>query len=117
MISEADKNEMCRMRGLGFTLDYIAKATGYSASSVANATACVERPLASSGKDKQIEAMIHKLVRYRSPGAGVQREKRPCEHCQWRMNKGRPCCLRNLLSGGTEMTFKEYKNCGHCPLT
>lgn len=67
MISEADKNEMCRMRRLGFTLDYIAKATGYSASSVANATACVERPLASSGKDKQIEAMIHKLVRYRPP--------------------------------------------------
>lgn len=90
MISEADKNEMCRMRGLGFTLDYIAKATGYSASSVANATACVERPLASSGKDKQIEAMIHKLVRYRPPGAGVQREKRPCEHCQWRMNKEDP---------------------------
>lgn len=52
MISENDKNEMCRMRRLGFTLDYIAKATGYSASSVANATACVERPLASSGKDK-----------------------------------------------------------------
>lgn len=52
MINEADKNEMCRMRRLGFTLDYIAKATGYSASSVANATACVERPLASSGKDK-----------------------------------------------------------------
>lgn len=75
MINEADKNEMCRMRRLGFTLDYIAKATGYSASSVANATACVERPLASSGKDKQIEAMIHKLVRYRPPGAGVQREK------------------------------------------
>ena len=65
MISENDKNEMCRMRRLGFTLDYIAKATGYSAPSVANATACVERPLASSGKDKQIEAMIHKLVRYR----------------------------------------------------
>ena len=85
MISEADKNEMCRMRRLGSTLDYIAKATGYSASSVANVTACVERPLASSGKDKQIEAMIHKLVRYRPPGAGVQREKRPCEHCQWRM--------------------------------
>lgn len=59
MISENDKNEMCRMRRLGFTLDYIAKATGYSASSVANVTACVERPLASSGKDKQIEAMIH----------------------------------------------------------
>ena len=35
MISEADKNEMCRMRRLGFTLDYIAKATGYSAASVA----------------------------------------------------------------------------------
>ena len=46
MISEVDKNEMCRMRRLGFTLDYIAKATGYSASSVANVTACVERPLA-----------------------------------------------------------------------
>lgn len=61
MISENDKNEMCRMRRLGFTLDYIAKATGYSASSVANVTACVERPLASSGKDKQIEAMIHIL--------------------------------------------------------
>ena len=90
MISENDKNEMCRMRRLGFTLDYIAKATGYSASSVANATACVERPLASSGKDKQIEAMIHKLVRYRPPGAGVQREKSPCEHCQWRMNKEDP---------------------------
>ena len=26
MISENDKNEMCRMRRLGFTLDYIAKA-------------------------------------------------------------------------------------------
>ena len=90
MISEADKNEMCRMRRLGFTLDYIAKATGYSASSVANVTACVERPLASSGKDKHIEAMIHKLVRYRPPGAGVQREKSPCEHCQWRMNKEDP---------------------------
>lgn len=101
MISEADKNEMCRMRRLGFTLDYIAKATGYSASSVANVTACVERPLASSGKDKQIEAMIHKLVRYRPPGAGVQREKRPCEHCQWRMNKEDPVvcgiCYREVF--------------------
>ena len=91
----------CRMRRLGFTLDYIAKATGYSASSVANATACVERPLASSGKDKQIEAMIHKLVRYRPPGAGVQREKRPCEHCQWRMNKEDPVvcgiCYREVF--------------------
>lgn len=100
-ISETDKNEMCRMRRLGFTLDYIAKATGYSASSVANATACVERPLASSGKDKQIEAMIHKLVRYRPPGSGTRREKRPCEHCQWRMNKEDPVvcgvCYREVF--------------------
>ena len=114
MISENDKNEMCRMRRLGFTLDYIAKATGYSASSVANVTACVERPLASSGKDmtmadrygkrredKQIEAMIHKLVRYRPPGAGTHREKRSCEHCQWRMNKEDPVvcgvCYREVF--------------------
>ena len=64
MISEADKNEMCRMRRLGFT-------------------------------------MIHKLVRYRPPGAGVQREKRPCEHCQWRMNKEDPVvcgiCYREVF--------------------
>lgn len=32
---------------------------------------------------------------------GVQREKRPCEHCQWRMNKEDPVvcgvCYREVL--------------------
>ena len=104
MINEADKNEMCRMRRLGFTLDYIAKATGYSAASVAKATVCVEHRPINGTKDKQIEAMIHKLVRYRPPGAGVQREKRPYEHCQWRMNKEDPVvcgvCYREILGDG-----------------
>lgn len=57
--------------------------------------------MALTGCSKQIEAMIHKLVRYRPPGAGVQREKRSCEHCQWRMNKEDPVvcgvCYREVF--------------------
>lgn len=101
MINQTDKNEICRMRRLGFTLNYIPKATGYSASSVANVTACVERPLANSGKDKQIEAMIHKLARYQPPSCCMRRERSPCEHCRWRMNKENPVvcggCYREVL--------------------
>lgn len=109
MISENDKNEMCRMRRLGFTLDYIAKATGYSASSVANATACVERPLASSGKDKQIEAMIHKACAVSASRLRYAPRKASVRILSMANEQGGPRCLRNLLSGGTEVTFKEYK--------
>lgn len=99
MLTDEQKMEIRRLWAEGLSYDHIGKQVGCSQQTVRNIAADVVSQDNSRDKDAD-DAEVRKVFRrikrtVRRYQAAVQAGKiKPCEHCQWRMNKDpRPVCV------------------------